>query len=133
MLVSIYDTKDVFIKEFQVLLASNLLNTKDYDADRQVGLELFSSFTLLSSVQIRNVEILKRRFGETSLNLCEVMIKDIADSKRADQLIHQALGPTPIHPLILSRNFWPQFQNTQFKLPGTLFKYFQRSARITVD
>lgn len=37
MLVSIYDTKDVFIKEFQVLLASSLIATKEYDADRQVS------------------------------------------------------------------------------------------------
>lgn len=36
MLVSIYDSKDVLIKEFQVLLADSLLNIKDYDAERQV-------------------------------------------------------------------------------------------------
>lgn len=37
MLVSIYDSKDVFIKEFQVLLAQSLLDVKDYNADRQVS------------------------------------------------------------------------------------------------
>ena len=31
-----------------------------------------------------NVEILKRRFGEAPLHTCDVMLKDIADSKRAD-------------------------------------------------
>lgn len=36
MLVSIYDSKDVLIKEFQVLLAESLLSIKDYDAERQV-------------------------------------------------------------------------------------------------
>jgi anaphase-promoting complex subunit 2 len=72
MLVSIYDSRDVFIKEFQVLLAHSLLAIKDYNAERQ----------------IRNVEILKRRFGENALQGCEVMLKDLADSKRADQNVH---------------------------------------------
>lgn len=40
MLVSIYDTKDVFIKELQVLLAQRLLEIKDYDLERDVGLAL---------------------------------------------------------------------------------------------
>jgi len=47
MLVSIYDTKDVFIKEFQVLLASSLIGIKDYDADRQVSISTASSLHLL--------------------------------------------------------------------------------------
>ena len=33
-------------------------------------------------MQIRNLELLKLRFGENNLHFCEVMIKDIADSKR---------------------------------------------------
>lgn len=33
-------------------------------------------------VQVRNLELLKLRFGENNLHFCEVMIKDIADSKR---------------------------------------------------
>jgi anaphase-promoting complex subunit 2 len=35
--------------------------------------------------QIRNVEILKIRFGEAALHVCDVMMKDMADSKRVDQ------------------------------------------------
>jgi len=34
------------------------------------------------------MELLKLRFGETSLHLCEVMLKDIVDSKRVDNVIH---------------------------------------------
>lgn len=37
LLVSIYDTKDVFIKELQVLLAQRLLAVKDYELDREVS------------------------------------------------------------------------------------------------
>lgn len=43
--------------------------------------------------QIENVEILKRRFGEAPLQPCDVMLKDVADSKRADTMFReQAAG-----------------------------------------
>ena len=58
------------------------------------------------------------------------MIKDITDSKRVDTLAHTSLSPPhPIHPLILSRIFWPTLQNTQFRLPGMLATY----VRIYID
>jgi len=34
--------------------------------------------------QRKNVEILKIRFGEAALQVCEVMLKDMTDSKRID-------------------------------------------------
>lgn len=70
-LVSIYDTKEVFIREFQTLLADRLLGIRNYDTEREV----------------RNLEMLKLRFGEASLSACEVMLKDLADSKRLDVAI----------------------------------------------
>ena len=36
------------------------------------------------SIQRRNIEILKIRFGEAALQVCEVMLKDMTDSKRID-------------------------------------------------
>lgn len=36
MLVSIYDTKDVFIKELQVMLAQRLLALHDYALEKEV-------------------------------------------------------------------------------------------------
>lgn len=36
LLVSIYDSKDVFIKELQVLLAQRLLAIKNYDLEAEV-------------------------------------------------------------------------------------------------
>ena len=38
----------------------------------------------MSSNQRRNIEILKIRFGESALQVCEVMLKDMTDSKRID-------------------------------------------------
>lgn len=39
LLVSIYDTKDVFVKELQVLLAQRLLAIRDYALEKEVRLK----------------------------------------------------------------------------------------------
>ena len=41
--------------------------------------------SLYKREQRRNLEILKIRFGEAPLQVCEVMLKDMTDSKRIDQ------------------------------------------------
>lgn len=43
----------------------------------------------LTPLQIKNVEIFKLRFGDAALAGCEVMIKDLQDSKRIDTRVHQ--------------------------------------------
>jgi len=72
MLLNIYDTKEVFVKELQVILAERLLASKDYEVERET----------------RNVEMIKSRFGEANIQSCDVMLKDIIESKRVDRLIH---------------------------------------------
>lgn len=97
-LVSIYDTKEVFIREFQTLLADRLLSVRGYDTNREV----------------HNLELLKKRFGEGSLGPCEVMIKDLADSKRLDGIVHRSAvlqNAVPLHAQVLSRLFWPTFRD----------------------
>ncbi|KAG6837727.1 hypothetical protein H0H93_003529 [Arthromyces matolae] len=80
-LVSIYDSKDLFVKELQVLLAQRLLAITG-DETEKVERER------------RNIEILKIRFGEAALQVCEVMLKDMTDSKRIDGQVQsrQAVG-----------------------------------------
>lgn len=41
--------------------------------------------------QYRNNMILKKRFGDISLGKCDVMLSDIADSRRIDNNIHQSI------------------------------------------
>ncbi|KAK9701972.1 Anaphase-promoting complex subunit 2 [Basidiobolus ranarum] len=104
MLVNIYDTRDVFVKEFQTLLADRLLSVQEYDTEREV----------------RHLELLKLRFGEVSLQSCEVMIKDITDSKRVDHAIHadgRFNENISTHATILSRLFWPNFRSEDVYLP----------------
>ncbi|CAM6090151.1 unnamed protein product [Calypogeia fissa] len=66
MLVGIYGSKELFVNEYRVMLAEKLLNKSDYDTDRN----------------IRTLELLKLRFGENNMHGCEIMLKDVADSKR---------------------------------------------------
>ncbi|KAI9573680.1 hypothetical protein HD554DRAFT_2167242 [Boletus coccyginus] len=100
-IVSIYDSKDLFIKELQVLLAQRLLAIKDGNFDRER----------------RNIEILKIRFGESALQVCEVMLRDMTDSRRIDQHV-QSQQPSVIHPTIISRHFWPALEASSIVMPG---------------
>ncbi|KDQ62714.1 hypothetical protein JAAARDRAFT_30609 [Jaapia argillacea MUCL 33604] len=102
-LVSIYDSRDLFVKELQVLLAQRLLATKDGNFEKER----------------RNIEILKVRFGEAALQVCEVMLKDMTDSRRIDQHV-QSQKASVIHPTIISRHFWPPLQATNIVMPGQL-------------
>ncbi|GAA5889699.1 hypothetical protein JCM8208_001101 [Rhodotorula glutinis] len=104
LLVSIYDTKDVFVKELQVLLAQRLLAIRDYALEAEV----------------KNVETLKGRFGEQALQGCDVMIKDLQDSRRIDEAVHQQIPDIPLHATVVSRLFWPSFQPAPLKLPGQI-------------
>ncbi|KAH9922867.1 uncharacterized protein BXZ73DRAFT_91578 [Epithele typhae] len=106
-LVSIYDSKDLFVKELQVLLAQRLLAVTDGNYERER----------------RNIEILKIRFGEAALQVCEVMLRDMTDSRRVDQHV-QSRKPMPIHPTIVSRHFWPPLQASNLNMSGT-FKDMQ--------
>ncbi|KAJ1310042.1 hypothetical protein OPQ81_006795 [Rhizoctonia solani] len=100
-LVSIYDSRDLFVKELQNMLGQRLLAVKDHNYDNET----------------RNVEILKLRFGEAALQLCDVMLRDVTDSRRIDKHMAGRLD-TPLHPTIISHLFWPNLQSTSFKMPG---------------
>ncbi|KAJ7583017.1 hypothetical protein C8J56DRAFT_956338 [Mycena floridula] len=103
-LVSIYDSKDLFVKELQVLLAQRLLSIKDGEVDKV-------------EKERRNIEILKIRFGEPALQVCEVMLKDMTDSKRIDGHV-QSQKASIVHPTIISRHFWPMLESSDIVMPG---------------
>lgn len=66
MIVDIYGSKELFMNEYRNLLADRLLTHLEFNPEKE----------------IRNLELLKLRFGETLLHKCGVMLKDVADSKR---------------------------------------------------
>ncbi|XP_015433564.1 PREDICTED: anaphase-promoting complex subunit 2 [Dufourea novaeangliae] len=108
MLVSVYGSQDLFVNEYRTLLADRLLSQLNYHTERE----------------IRHLELLKRRFGENQLHYCEVMLKDVYDSKRIDGHIQSDNNYTfekeefPTSALILSAQFWPPFkENWKLELP----------------
>jgi anaphase-promoting complex subunit 2 len=110
MLVNIYGSKELFVNEYRSLLSNRLLAQRSYDTDKE----------------IRYLELLKLRFGDVPLHQCEVMLKDIGDSKRINSHLHSGEGEGgqellhqvfPVNALILSAQFWPQFKAENLELP----------------
>lgn len=120
-LITLFDTKDVFVKELQAMLAERLLKHKP-------------DFTQEISV----LEHLKIRFGDSTLQGCEVMLRDVLDSRKVDGVVRRERGmqqesvqvgsgtvtnqPAPptdveLHAKILSRLFWPSIADHSFKVP----------------
>ncbi|KAK3366943.1 hypothetical protein B0T24DRAFT_558323 [Lasiosphaeria ovina] len=121
-LISALGSEDVFIKEFASVLADRLL-TDPANFDQE----------------LRVLDLLKRRFGEAAMQNCDVMIKDVRDSRKVDTLIRrerkdrhegkalatpggQALSAQgakemEYHARILSRLFWPNLDREHFLLP----------------
>ena len=116
-LISLFDSKDVFVKEFQNILGERLLK-KEYDFDKE----------------IRVLELLKLRFGEAPLQACEVMLRDILDSRRVDASIHkdQQLNlndsEPKLHTRILSHLFWPSLHSEAFFTPPEITSLQSRYA-----
>ncbi|CAK9787026.1 unnamed protein product [Cutaneotrichosporon oleaginosum] len=108
-LVSIYETREAIVTELQNYLAQRLLVVEDYDAVKEV----------------RTIELLKVRFGEEALHVCDVMLKDMSDSKRINDHIHGEIQ-TVVNPLIISRMFWPEIAPSSLRLTPKLVAAEQR-------
>ncbi|XP_035247209.1 anaphase-promoting complex subunit 2 isoform X2 [Anguilla anguilla] len=109
LLVSIYGSKEIFIDEYRTVLADRLLHQLNYNTARE----------------IRNVELLKLRFGESHMHYCEVMLKDVADSRRINtnireeeaRLPEEEQPPLALSAMILSSEFWPPLKEEKMELP----------------
>lgn len=108
-LINALGSQEIFIKEFQVIIAERLLSN-------QTGFQQ----------EIKVLSLLKKRFGEAALQNCDVMVKDIYDSKRVDALLRKNLrfpdaqhsNPISYHSKILSRLFWPSLPKDPFTVPA---------------
>lgn len=108
MLVNVYGSKELFVNEYRTLLADRLLSQYSCDTEKE----------------IRYLELLKLRFGDSQLHYCEVMLKDVADSKRINQNIKQDSNYTedhiPMAAMIVSAQFWPPFKDETLELHSKL-------------
>lgn len=117
MLVNIYGSKDMFVNEYKSLLGDRLLSSYSFNMEKE----------------IRNLELLKLKFGEQNLFACEAMLKDISESKRINANILEQLKQTGVSNisdlvvngnnlkcLILSEQFWPKLKEEKIELPPQL-------------
>lgn len=133
-LISALGSEDIFIKEFSAVVAERLLGEPArFDQE------------------LRVLELLKHRFGEAALQNCDVMIKDVQDSRRVDIAIYRAKGggqtrlvldwdamaaagghreeadeDVEYHARILSRLFWPGLEREHFLLPKVIVEQQKR-------
>lgn len=118
-MVGIYGSNELFIKEYRKILADRLLTKTDFDC----------------MAEIRIVEILTLRFGESALHNCEVMLRDMSESKRIFQGIEVSPPnarsyqrrkktniPKQVSATIISELFWPDLNGREINLPPDVQK-----------
>lgn len=89
-----------------MMLGDKLLQNLDYNTDQDV----------------QTLELLKLRFGEDNLQQCEIMVRDIEDSKRINANVRSSLEETVkivVDATVVSSQFWPPFQGDEFALHPT--------------
>ncbi|EDK37214.2 hypothetical protein PGUG_01312 [Meyerozyma guilliermondii ATCC 6260] len=86
-LISIFDSKDIFISEFTQIFGNRLINLHDYDT---------------SPIQ-QQLDLLKLKFGTEEFSTLDVMIRDVINSRQTNTDIS---GNLPFHSLILSHMYW---------------------------
>lgn len=102
MLVSIYGSKELFVKEYRQLLAERLIEEEFADIDAEKGY----------------LELMKRRFTDGELQNCEVMLKDIKDSRHTDsKLVEKDNVKFTTQVRVISKHFWPKIDYTNFEMP----------------
>jgi len=118
ILVQIYGSKATFVNEFRKMLSEKLLASASHDTEKEV----------------RNLELLKKRFGDAALSACEVMLTDVAESRRISRSIQQHFGgvsgggegATLIDATVVSRLCWPSLPTDSFTLPAGVKKEMAR-------
>ena len=111
MLVNIFGSRNVFVNEYFNLLADRILTQPGFQIERE----------------IRYLELLKLRFGDTLFQQGEIMVKDVSDSNRINALIKDGkqklnidFANVPLDVLILSVQFWPQLKEEKLELPNCM-------------
>ena len=99
LLVGVFGGRDKFLSEFKTMLSGRLLSLPGYDCERE----------------FQSLELMKLKFGEEDLTQCQVMLRDVVNSKRVNNQVHQLLptGASVLTALIISRHFWPSSQAQQ--------------------
>lgn len=115
MLVSVYGSKELFVKEYRNLLAERLSSSDNKDPE----------------FEKRYLDLLKLRFQYSELQHCEVMLRDVIHSldidKKFEDMSERSAGnyDVPIIPIsacIISSHYWPKLETekTEALMPQPL-------------
>ena len=128
-LVNIYGSKDQFLEEYRSMLCGRLLNKKEFNIDKEC----------------ENIELLKSRFGDSSVKYCDIMLKDIKDSRKmiTDYVTRSKennqinnfsednlLQLNDFDVIVISKDYWDiTVDDAQFKHPYTVSEPFDHYSK----
>ena len=142
-LVSIYESKDLFVKELQVLLAQRLLAVTDGNYEKEVKPTLRLALETSHSLVVQ----IAQELGDSQNSLWRSTVASLrgnaqghdgfqanrsacAVSESREWAIYLRefsvvlnIMQSVMHPTIISRHFWPQFQSSKIQMPGQLREY----------
>jgi len=91
MLVEVYGSRELFVREYSQLLAERLLKLTSYEVCLCFSIQKSRTKGRVEvENELRYLELLKVRFGESEMHQCEVMLKDVRDSQRIDNFVRNA-------------------------------------------
>jgi anaphase-promoting complex subunit 2 len=97
---------------------SSFVSQLEKEIARRVETEVGFSF----DNEVRAVELLKRRFGSQSFLNCEVILRDVADSKRLAAASENGI----VQPLIVSHLYWPDLPSDHVRVPEEIEREIER-------
>lgn len=96
LLIGVYGGQTHFLSEYREMLATRLVSLGSFEIDREIA----------------SLDLMKSKFDPNALNDCNIMIKDMIESRKVFQKVKTKLIKVKNHhllpsSLILSKHFWP--------------------------
>jgi len=100
-LVNIYGSQEKFIEQYKRMLSERFVTDFNFQLENEIN----------------NLEKLKKRFGETCLHNCDIIIKDVKDSIKLKNTIQARNKEFNLNTLIICKSFWPFKNNETYVYP----------------
>ncbi|MCQ2817290.1 MAG: hypothetical protein MJ252_08505 [archaeon] len=96
-LVNIFGSPETFMEQYKRMLSERMINNNKFSLENE----------------IKNLELLKHKFGEATLQHCDIVIKDIKDSLKLNMT---EIKDPLINCLVINKNYWPFNGNEDFEI-----------------
>jgi anaphase-promoting complex subunit 2 len=104
-LVNIFGSPEKFIEQYKRMLAERSVSASE------------NNFQLEN--EIKNLELLKLKFGESLLQGCDILIKDVKDSIKLNNAIKNKMTASVdgvLNTLIINKNYWPFADTNKYEI-----------------